>query len=163
MTDASPIHPPVPAATPPRVAARATSGERIAAAIIALCILAVLVTAASLTPSQSGLGTHKQMGLSECSWIAMMGKPCPTCGMTTAFASAANLSPVASIRAQPFAAMSTLTAAAIFWGAVHVALFGSRLGHTAARAFLQPRILWPVGTAWAASWVYKVFTMPATV
>jgi len=139
---------------------RSTPGERAAAAIVALLVLAVLVTAASLKPSASGLGTHKQLGLAECSWIVMMGKPCPTCGMTTAFANAANLSPVESIRSQPFAAVATWVAAAVFWGACHIAFFGSRLGHLAGRIILRPRILWPVGAAWAASWVYKVLTMP---
>lgn len=143
-------------------AARATRGERIAAAVVAVGILAVLVTAASLTPSDRGLGTHKQLGLSECSWIVSMGKPCPTCGMTTAFAGAANLRPLESVRAQPFAAVGTLACAAVFWGAVHMAWFGSRLGHLAGRMVLRPRVLWPLGAAWAASWVYKVLTMPPT-
>ena len=127
---------------------------------MAVGVLAVLVTAASLTPSDRGIGTHKQMGLAECSWVVTMGKPCPTCGMTTAFANAANLRPLESLRAQPFAAVGTVLAAAVFWGAVHMACFGSRLAHTFSRMLLRPRVLWPLGAAWAASWVYKVLTMP---
>jgi len=39
-----------------------------------------------LKPSTEGLGTHTQLGLPQCSWPTMWGIPCPTCGMTTAFA-----------------------------------------------------------------------------
>jgi hypothetical protein len=79
--------------------------------------------------------------------------------MTTAFAAAANLRPVQSFMAQPFAAAGTVISAAIFWGATHMALFGSRLGPIFARMFLRPRVLWPIGALWGASWVYKVLTM----
>jgi hypothetical protein len=128
--------------------------------MVAVCILAVLVTAACLKPAAAGMGTHKQLGLAECSWIVMMNKPCPTCGMTTAFSAAANLRPLESITAQPFAAAAVLVAAAVFWAALHVTVFGSRLGHVFGRLILRPRILWPLGAAWAASWVYKVLAMP---
>lgn len=135
-------------------------GERVGAAVVAGLILTVLIVAASLRPSPSGVGTHRQLGMSVCGWIASIDRPCPTCGMTTAFACAANRRPVDSFRAQPFAAVGAVVAAAVFWGAAHVALFGSRLGFIAARVFLRPRVLWPVGVAWAASWVYKVVTYP---
>ncbi|MBX3404119.1 MAG: DUF2752 domain-containing protein [Phycisphaeraceae bacterium] len=136
--------------------ARATIGERIAAAAVAAMILAVLVTAASLRPSPTGVGTHRQLGMSVCGWIATIDRPCPTCGMTTAFSCAANRRPLDSLRAQPFAAVAAVVAAAAFWGAAHVAVFGSCLGLLAGRLVLRPRVLWPVGVAWAASWVYKV-------
>lgn len=31
-------------------------------------------------------GTHQQLGLPECNFKAMVGAPCPSCGMTTSFA-----------------------------------------------------------------------------
>lgn len=128
--------------------------------MVATCILAVLVAAACLRPAEKGIGTHTQMGMSQCSWIVMMNRPCPTCGMTTAFAAAANLQPMRAVVAQPFAAIGAVLAGGVFWGAVHMAVFGSRLGHVFARITLRPRVLWPLGAAWAASWVYKVLTMP---
>ena len=141
----------------------ATVGERILAAILAVCILAVLVTAACLTPSPAGLGTHRQLGMSTCGWIVTMDRPCPTCGMTTAFSCAANRRPLDALRAQPFAAFGAVAAATTFWGALHVAVFGSGLGFLTARIVLRPRVLWPLGVAWAASWVYKVLTFPGSV
>ena len=151
---------PVPA-PPLRRLAQASTGERIAAGLVALGVLAVLVTAASLTPADSGIGTHTQLGMADCGWMVKIGRPCPTCGMTTAFAHAANLSPAASLVAQPFAAFAVLFCAAVFWGAAHMALFASRLGHLFGRLVLQPRVLWPLGAAWAASWVYKVLVTPS--
>lgn len=50
--------------------------------------LGLLIVAIRLTPSPSGLGTHQQLGLAPC-WIHQnTGVPCPSCGMTTAWAHA---------------------------------------------------------------------------
>lgn len=54
-----------------------------------------------LTPSPSGVGTHEQLGLPPCGFLAVTGKPCPACGLTTAFAHLAHLELVASLRAHP--------------------------------------------------------------
>ena len=39
-----------------------------------------------LTPDPSGVGTHVQLGLPRCGFLAITGLPCPACGLTTAFA-----------------------------------------------------------------------------
>ncbi len=52
----------------------------------ATCVLALLVTAACLRPSASGLGTHQQLGLPPCTSIVLWGVRCPSCGMTTSWA-----------------------------------------------------------------------------
>lgn len=49
-------------------------------------LVAVLVTASRLDPDPSGHGTHTQLGLPPCAFRARTGRPCPSCGMTTAFA-----------------------------------------------------------------------------
>ncbi|WP_146117762.1 MULTISPECIES: DUF2752 domain-containing protein [Pirellulaceae] len=49
-------------------------------------ILAVLLgTAAWLTPSARGMGTHQQLGLPPCTMVQLTGMRCPSCGMTTSW------------------------------------------------------------------------------
>ncbi|MBX3386509.1 MAG: DUF2752 domain-containing protein [Phycisphaeraceae bacterium] len=135
--------------------ARSTPADRAIAATLAAAILAVLTIGASLTPSPTGMGTHKQLGLPSCGWIISADTPCPTCGMTTAFAAVAHGDLSAAFAAQPMGAIGAIVAAAVFWACLHIALTGSRLGSVAFR-LLTPRLLWIVGAVWAASWVYKV-------
>lgn len=138
--------------------ARATLNDRVLAALLGVGILAVLVTAASLRADPSGMGTHRQLGLPTCGWVASMGMPCPTCGMTTAFSSAATAQPLASFRAQPMGTLLAIIGAAGFWACAHIVVFGSRLGSLLVRA-LRPRVLWIVAAVWAASWVYKILVV----
>lgn len=137
--------------------ARVPWHERLTAALLGAACLAMLVLGASLEPSPTGYGTHEQLGFPPCGWLAATGRPCPTCGMTTAVAAAAHGRWGEAIRAQPFAAAMALAAAVVFWGAVHVAVFGSRIGRVGAR-LLRPRWVWAVAAAWALSWAYKIGT-----
>ena len=41
--------------------------------------------ARSLEPDPRGYGTHRQLGLPECTFRWLFSKPCPSCGMTTCF------------------------------------------------------------------------------
>lgn len=59
---------------------------RIAAAILAAAMLAVLALASRLEPNPRGYGTHEQMGLGPCAFLASTGRFCPSCGLTTSFA-----------------------------------------------------------------------------
>jgi len=47
---------------------------------------AVLGLALWLRPDARGFGTHQQLGLPPCMFEAMVGLPCPGCGLTTSFA-----------------------------------------------------------------------------
>lgn len=59
---------------------------RVYAAIALIGALAILTVAATVRPDRAGLGSHLQLGLPPCSLVVLTGFPCPTCGMTTAFA-----------------------------------------------------------------------------
>ena len=60
--------------------------ERLLWVCLAAGGIAVLVVAAWIEPNPSGHGTHTQLGLPPCGFLALTGFPCPGCGLTTAFA-----------------------------------------------------------------------------
>ncbi len=70
----------------PPVTASSTALRRVVGAGVAVGAVSLLGVAAWLDPSPEGLGTHSQLSLPPCGWILTMDLPCPTCGMTTAFA-----------------------------------------------------------------------------
>lgn len=142
-----------PAGARRRVGGRA----RLAALAVALACLSALIVAAGLRPSEAGHGTHTQLGLPPCSWAEALGKPCLTCGMTTAVAYAANGELIDSVRAQPFGFVLAVMAATAVWGAVHVAATGSRLAPVAA-GLITPRVMWGMGGLVLLAWAYKVAT-----
>ena len=63
----------------------------------------LLSLATGLEPSQAGHGTHMQLGLSSCSFLAWTGWPCPMCGGTTAFAWMVRGRVVQALHANPLA------------------------------------------------------------
>jgi len=72
----------------------------ISAAVLGGCVL-LFVVAARLEPAAGGIGTHEQLGLAPCGMMMLWGIPCPTCGMTTAFAYAARGQLASAFHAQP--------------------------------------------------------------
>lgn len=140
------------------VGARPASGAaRLTAGGVAGLCLSVLVVAACLTPSPTGEGTHTQLGLAPCHWASLLGRPCPTCGMTTAFAHAADARFIEGFLAQPLGLVLALVTAAGFWASLHVAATGSNLARWG-RWTTSPRVLWAAGAAAAGAWVYKLMT-----
>lgn len=145
--------------SPLRAPSRATGKDRLAAGAVAAGCLALLSVAAWLTPAAAGFGTHEQLGMLPCTWATVLGKPCPTCGMTTSFAYAANGDMLGAFTAQPFGALLALLAAMTFWGSLHVAITGSTVGRFAG-LLLRPRVLWIAGALLLAAWGYKLVTWP---
>lgn len=141
----------------PMRSVRVGFGPRLVAGVVACGCLAMLGIGAWLVPSAAGHGTHQRLGLAPCGWVLAFGKPCPTCGMTTAVAHAADADFAAAFVAQPMGLVIALGAATLFWGAMHVALTGSRLGTVAARA-MTPRLLWVLAALTGAAWAYKFAT-----
>lgn len=144
-----------PPLTVPRPPAAAGAGRRLAGLAVFLAAGAVLGLAAMLTPAAGGVGTHEQLNLPPCGWVIAAGIPCPTCGMTTSFAHAADGHLLASARTQPMGFLLALgTAMALFLGG-YVALTGSpALGRLA--GMLTPRVAWIGGGLALLAWVYKL-------
>lgn len=82
--------------------AAARWADRLLALLLASPAAGVLGVAVQLHPDPAGMGTHRQLGLGTCTFLRYTGWPCPTCGMTTAFAYAAHGKVLAALRAQPF-------------------------------------------------------------
>lgn len=70
-----------------------------------LASLTLLLLSLRLDPDPRGLGTHEQLGLPACGYLERTGKPCLSCGMTTAFAHMAALSPRSAFVANPMGAI----------------------------------------------------------
>ena len=67
------------------------------------------------------MGTHQQLGFPTCTMVMIFGYPCPTCGMTTAFAHTVRGELVSAFRAQPAGfvlALATILAASVSLGVV---------------------------------------------
>lgn len=129
--------------------------ERAISALFAVAILVVLVVASTLEASPDGHGTHTQLGLDECGFVAAFGKPCATCGMTTAFAHAADFSLLRSVMAQPAGAVFAISSSVAFWILVYVAGTGSSAGRMIAYA-LGRKLLWTGLILLGLAWLYKV-------
>jgi hypothetical protein len=66
--------------------ARLSLSARLLLGVGATVVLTLLAVAACLRPSALGYGTHQQLGLPPCTSVALFGRRCPSCGMTTSWA-----------------------------------------------------------------------------
>jgi Protein of unknown function (DUF2752) len=127
----------------------------------ALATLPVLALAALLVPSPQGFGTHTQLGLGTCSFLAATGHPCPMCGATTTFTLLAHLDLAAGVVNQPFAAL--LYASTLAFAALALTELVDPRGRWAAvggwveerEAMLASTFLFVMG----AGWIYKTAEM----
>jgi hypothetical protein len=87
------------------------------------------------------MGTHQALGLPACGWQTAMNMPCPTCGMTTAFAYAAKADFGSALLAQPAGLLLSVLAAVIVLGGLYGAVTGAPMQHAAA-TLVQPKVVW---------------------
>ncbi len=116
---------------------------RLLAAAAGLSLAALVATAARLTPDPRGWGTHEQLGAAPCRVRQWTGRPCPTCGMTTAWAHA--------VRGQFAAAAATNLGGVILLAGAIAATAWTLAAATTGRWWIAaPRLRWMVGigTVW---------------
>lgn len=107
-----------------RVAPHRTNSLRALAAGVFAASATILAVAGTLVPDRSGMGSHRQLGLPPCTSVVLFGYPCPTCGMTTAFAHTVRGQLVAAFRAQPAGLILALATIASAIGSLGALLTG---------------------------------------
>jgi len=129
--------------------------ERLVALGIATAAIAVLITAASLHPDASGMGTHQQLHLQPCGFLMRTGLPCAGCGMTTSFAYGVRLRLLTSFLTQPFGMILCVLTAASFWGGLYVAVTGRAAYRLLAMIPFKFHVaVWP--SLALVAWLYKI-------
>jgi len=131
-------------------------GGRILAMGISFACLAIMITAARLAPSPTGMGTHTQLGLDQCQFALRTGLPCPSCGMTTSFSWLARGNFPASFYVQPMGAVLALLTVVTFWAGLYIAATGRSLYRLIALGpsrYYVPAIMALAVIAWA----WKIF------
>lgn len=135
-----------------------TWGASLLSGFVCVLCVSLLVVSARLSPDPSGVGTHSQLGLAPCGFLERTGIACATCGMTTAFALAADGRLLASFVTQPAGALLALITAiaallsgyASFKGLSLFPLIGT---------FWRPMTLILFAVVVIGSWIYKIIIM----
>lgn len=132
---------------------------RIRGLVAAIPCLALIAVAVWLHPRQSGYGTHEQLSLPPCGFLAQTGWPCLTCGMTTSVSAAAHGQMGLALKAQPFGPVLLLGASVLLVAGVWQAMTGRdalkrlRFGFGWALVGMLGLLagwLWKVGVGWAS-------------
>lgn len=126
-----------------------------AAALSAACLV-ILLTATTLPPSPTGVGTHESFGLPSCQLLARTGVVCPSCGMTTSFSHLVRGNLLASFYVQPMGATLGIMAAATFWVGFYIAL-SAKPAHRLMQLVPARYYLAPLMCLGVAAWGWKVF------
>lgn len=143
--------------------ARADSGgwpRRIVAVIVAIAAGSVLGLAAWLTPAAEGHGTHQQLRLPPCSWVVLADMPCPTCGMTTSFAHAADGNLIQSFLTQPLGSILAMATAMALITSIYVLITGAAIEQIL-RKLWSGRMTWILIALVLLSWGYKILQFKA--
>jgi len=106
--------------------ARAWRRRLVAAAAGAFC-WGILGLAAAVRPHETGMGTHGELGLPACSFLAETGWPCPTCGLTTSVSAMAHGRVQLAWRAHPFGVVLFVALAVLAAAASAEAVTGRRV------------------------------------
>lgn len=118
----------------------------------------VLAVALWVEPDPAGHGTHQQLGLVRCNWITLFDFPCPTCGMTTAFAHAVRGDMATSFHAQPAGFLLAIATGAAGLVGLCVTMTAHSVGGLLGR-LVTARLAWAAVTILALGWLYKILSV----
>lgn len=135
---------------------RVTFAGRFAAMAVLLGCLGLLITASTLSPSSDGFGTHRQLGLAECSWLQRTNLPCPACGMTTSFAWFMRGNLAASFYVQPMGMVLAMGCGLTVWAAGYIAVTGHPVYRVLTRV-PEKYYLIPLLCLAIAAWGWKMY------
>jgi len=110
-----------------RLPSRSRSYRLRATVVMAVCG-GVLGLAMYVKPEGRGLGSHEQLGMAGCGFYERTGYPCPTCGMTTAFAHVVRGQLLEAFTVQPAGALGALMCVLAVVVSGYVVVTGKRLG-----------------------------------
>jgi hypothetical protein len=128
---------------------------RFYSAIVCLAAAGLLGTAIWLSPAGGHMGTHRQLGLLPCGFVTMTGYPCPTCGMTTAFAHAVRGHIGESIRSQP-AGFALAVVTVVIGSCAAGALVAGRYPAINWYRINPTTFVWGIACGLVAAWGFKI-------
>lgn len=135
---------------------------RAIAAAILLVSMTILGFGVWLTPNAKGVGTHEELGLSPCSYLAITGYPCATCGMTTAVTHAAHGQLLSAFHVQPAGALFAIALAMAAIMAFYSLVSGVSLAPLG-QALWRPRVLFIVLGIVLVAWAYKALLVRGVI
>jgi len=121
----------------------------------AAALAAALLLSYRLKPDPRGLGTHEQLLLHPCNFYSQTGLPCPSCGMTTAFAHMARAEFRDAFLAQPLGALGFLMCILFLPVFLFAAFNGSNPWLKVKQLPLKP-LSWLSGILFLLAWVFKL-------
>jgi hypothetical protein len=119
------------------------------------CVLAI---ARHLVPAASGVGTHVQLGLPPCGFLTATGLPCPSCGLTTAFAHMVRLNLLDAAHVHPVGVALFMVVVASLVGCGLAAVGGWPLEDTLKRLRLE-RVAAIICLAAVLSWFARLLAL----
>jgi hypothetical protein len=123
--------------------------------LVLLACGAILALAAWLEPDPRGYGTHQRLGFGKCGMLITTGLPCPTCGMTTAFAYTVRGRPIRAFLAQPAGFLLALATVGCAAGAAWVTVSG-RMPRLPLPFVTPYRLFFALLAVLIGSWAFKI-------
>lgn len=131
--------------------------SRFFAAIVGAGLLAVLLLASQLRPDPRGWGTHEQLGLPPCTFLTVVGKRCPACGMTTAWSNVTHGRLAEALRAHASGTLlAGVAAVAAAWSLI-VAVRGKHLAWQPGETTIASMAVALTGLV-LCEWTFRVLT-----